>query len=281
VNVAAAPLIEPLDAGRIRSALPGGTRLGGLSVHGAIDSTNSWLRERSLALPAPYACLAEHQLAGRGRRGRVWEDATGLDICLSLLWRFDVAQARAQGLSLAVGVAVVRALAATGASGIGLKWPNDVVWQDRKLGGILIEGSVSGRLWVVVIGVGINVHPGKAPDSRAPRVPRVPRVHLGSISGARVSRNRLAASLITEVSAECARFEARGAGPAVDEWKRLDAMRGRPVRVLRPDGEIGGIARGVDEAGDLLVEVNGVVERFVSAEVSLRSDRRAGSEDAA
>ena len=175
MNVAAASLIEPLDAGRIRSALPGGTRLGGLSVHGAIDSTNSWLQERSLALPAPYACLTEHQLAGRGRRGRVWEDATGLDICLSLLWRFDVAQARAQGLSLAVGVAVVRALAATGASGIGLKWPNDIVWQDRKLGGILIEGSVSGRFWVVVIGVGINVHPGKAPDSRTPPVPRPPR----------------------------------------------------------------------------------------------------------
>ena len=169
----------------------------------------------------------------------------------------------------------MRALAATGASGIGLKWPNDIVWRDRKLGGILIEGSVSGRLWVVVIGVGINVHPGKAPDAR------VPRVHLGSIPGARVSRNRLAASLIEEISAECARFEARGAGPAIDAWKRLDAMRGRPVRVHRPDGEIGGIARGVDEAGELLVEVNGVVERFVSAEVSLRSDRQAGSGDAA
>ena len=278
MNVAAATLIEPLDAGRIRSALPGGTRLGGLSVLGAIDSTNSWLQERSLALPAPYACLTEHQLAGRGRRGRVWEDATGLDICLSILWRFDVADARAQGLSLAVGVAAVRALAATGASGIGLKWPNDIVWRDRKLGGILIEGAVSGRFWVVVIGVGINVHPGKAPDSRAPRVPRA---HLGSIPGARVSRNRLAASLITEISAECARFEAWGAGPAIDEWKQLDAMRGRPVRVHRPDGEIGGVARGVDEAGELLVEVNGVVERFVSAEVSLRSDRQAGSEEAA
>lgn len=278
MNAAAASSIEPLDAGRIRSALPGGTRLGGLSVHGAIDSTNSWLQQRSLALPAPYACLTEHQLAGRGRRGRVWEDATGLDICLSLLWRFDVTEARAQGLSLAVGVAVVRALAATGASGIGLKWPNDIVWQDRKLGGILIEGSVSGRFWVVVIGVGINVHPGKAPDSRTPRVPRV---HLGSIPGARVSRNRLAASLITEISAECARFEAWGAGPAIDEWKPLDAMRGRPVRVHRPDGEIGGVARGVDEAGELLVEVNGVVERFVSAEVSLRSDRQAGSGEAA
>ena len=275
MSVASASSIEPLDAARIRSALPGGTRLEGLSVHGAIDSTNAWLQERSHTLPAPYACLSEHQLAGRGRRGRVWEDGTGLDICLSILWRFDAAEARNQGLSLAIGVAVARALATTGAGGIGLKWPNDIVWRDGKLGGILIEGSVSGRTWVVVIGVGINVHPGELPDSR------VPRVHLGSIPGARVSRNRLAASLIAEVSAECARFEAQGAGPAIDEWKRLDAMLGRPVRVHRPDGEVGGIARGVDEAGELLVEVDGVVERYVSAEVSLRPDPQADSRDAA
>ena len=267
--------IEPLDAGRIRSALPGRARLEGLSVHRAIDSTNSWLQARSGSLPAPYACLSEHQLAGRGRRGRVWEDGTGRDICLSLLWRFGVAEARAQGLSLAIGVGVARALEATGASGIGLKWPNDIVWQDRKLGGILIEGSVSGRHWVVIAGVGINVHPAAEPD------PRAPRVHLASIPGALVSRNDLAARLIAEISAECARYETRGAGPAIEEWKRLDAMRGRPVRVDRPGGEVGGIARGVDEAGELLVEVNGRLERFVSAEVSLRPDPGVWSGDAA
>ena len=266
---------EALDAARIRAALPEWARLGGLCVHGAVDSTNSWLLERSCSLPSPFACLSEHQLAGRGRRGRVWEDGTGRDLCLSLLWRFDAARARAQGLSLAVGVAAARALAATGAGGIGLKWPNDVVWRDRKLGGILIEGSVSGRVWTVVIGIGVNVHPGGAPD------PCIPRAHLGSIPGAHVSRNRLAADLIAEIWAECARFEECGAGPAIGEWTRLDAMRGRAVRVHRPDGEVGGIARGVDDAGELLVEVDGAIERFVSAEVSLRSDRRWVPGDAA
>ena len=275
MSACAVSSIEPLDAGRIRSALPGRARLEGMSVHRAIDSTNSWLQARSGFLPAPYACLSEHQLAGRGRRGRAWEDGTGRDICLSLLWRFSAAEARAQGLSLAIGVAVARALEAAGASGIGLKWPNDIVWQDRKLGGILIEGSVSGRDWVVVIGVGINVHPSAEPD------PRAPRVHLASIPGARLSRNRLAARLIAEISAECVRYETRGAGPAIEEWKRLDAMRGRPVRVDRPGGEVGGIARGVDEAGELLVEVNGGLERFVSAEVSLRSNPRVCPGDAA
>ena len=265
---AAAAPIEALDAGRIRAALPGWARLGGLCVHGTVDSTNTWLQERSHSLPSPFACLSEHQLAGRGRRGRVWVDGTGRDLCLSLLWRFGAAQARTQGLSLAVGVAAARALAATGAGGIGLKWPNDVVWRDRKLGGVLIEGSVSGRVWTVVIGIGVNVHSCGAPD------PQFPRAHLGSIPGARVSRNRLAADLIAEVWAECARFEESGPGPAIGEWTRLDAMRGRAVRVHRPDGDVGGIARGVDEAGELLVEVDGALERVVSAEVSLRLDRK-------
>ena len=273
--VSAPSSIEPLDPARIRSALPAGVQLGGLSVHGAIDSTNSWLQQRTLALTAPYACLCEHQLAGRGRRGRIWEDETGRDLCLSLLWRFGAGEARSQGLSLGVGVAAARALESTGVSGIGLKWPNDVVWQDRKLGGILIEGTVSGRDWVVVIGVGINVHPAAEPDLRGPRA------HLAAIPGVQVSRNRLAASLIAEISAECARYETRGAGPAIEEWKRFDAMQGRAVRVHRPGGEVAGIARGVDEAGELLVEVNGGLERFVSAEVSLRPEPRSRAGDAA
>ena len=187
----------------------------------------------------------------------------GRDICLSLLWRFDAAEARAQGLSLAMGVAAVRALEATGARGIGLKWPNDIVWQDRKLGGILIEGSVSGCVWTVVIGIGINAHADATPDSG------VPRVHLESIPGAHVSRNCLAARLIAEIWAECTRFEMCGPGPAIGEWKSLDAMQGRPVKVQGPCGELDGIARGVDEAGELVLEVDGSLERFVSAEVSL------------
>ena len=265
--------IEPLDAGRIRAALPDWARIGGLAVYGAIDSTNTWLHERARTLPSPYACLSEHQLAGRGRRGRTWLDGMGRDICLSLLWRFDAAESRAQGLSLGIGVAAVRALETTGARGIGLKWPNDIIWQDRKLGGILIEGSVFERVWTVVIGVGINVHGNAMPD------PGVSRVHLESITGTHVSRNCLAARLIAEIWAECTRFEMRGSGPAVGDWKSLDAMQGRPVTVQGPCGEFDGIARGVDEAGELLLEVNGSLEQFVSAEVSLRPARPEDPED--
>ena len=266
---------EPLDAERIRAAVPGGLRLGGLAVHGVVDSTNTWLTERSATLPSPYACLSEHQRAGRGRRGRTWVDSTGRDICLSLLRRFETVGALPQGLSLAVGVAAVRALEAVGARRVRLKWPNDIVWRDRKLGGILIEGSVFGTAWAAVIGVGINVGevatpcPGPAP------------VHLESITGCNVSRNQLAALLIAEVLAECARFEAEGPAAALGEWRALDAMRGRAIRVETARGSFAGVAHGVDEAGELLVDAGGSIRRFVSAEVSLRAGMGQEWEDVA
>ena len=257
---------DPLDAGRIRAALPKSVRLGGLAVHPAVDSTNDWLHRRARTLPIPYACLSEHQLAGRGRRGRTWQDGAGRDICLSMLWKFASSEARVQGLSLAAGAAAWRALRAIGgARGIGLKWPNDIVWQDRKLGGVLVEGSFGGGAWTVVIGVGINV---RGPAARGPETRW--SACLDEICGVPSSRNRLATALIAEIWAECARFESSGARPAIDEWKALDAMSGRRVRVDSPQGKCLGIARGVDEGGELLVEVDGVIERFVSAEVSLR-----------
>ena len=269
MQAASAPAIEPLDARRIRAALADGVPLGGLVVHDALDSTNTWLHVRSDRLPSPYACLSEHQRAGRGRRGRTWEDARGRDLCLSVLWRFGSTEPRAQGLSLAIGVAAVRALEATGARGLGLKWPNDVLWRDRKLGGILVEGSVSGRAWTVVIGVGVNVHADPEPAPEAGPL----RVHLDAIPGVRVSRNHLAARLIAEICAQCERFDTRGAAPALAEWRGFDVLRGRPVCVAAAHAELVGVARGVDEVGELLVEVDGRIERCVSAEVSLRAAR--------
>lgn len=275
------PAIEPLDAERIRAALPDGVELPSLSVHDSVDSTNTWLAERADLLPSPTVCLSEHQRAGRGRRGRVWVDHGGRDLCLSVLWKFDAASSpRPQGLSLASGVAVARAIAAFGAGEFGLKWPNDIIAMDRKLGGILIEGSVSATKWTAIIGIGINVHAGLAPDVAAdPAV--MPPVALADLmpeqergeagAGPLLSRNRLAAHIIAEVSAECARFEAHGPAPAIRDWRRLDTMSGRRVEVTAPGRTVTGIARGVDEAGELLVEVSGVIERFVSAEISLRA----------
>ena len=265
MNVEAPTVREPLDVDRIRHALPGGTRLGEIALHDAIPSTNTWLLERAGELSSAHVCLAEHHLAGRGRLGRTWVDGPGQDLCLSVLWRFSTGKHGAQGLSLAVGVAAVRALRTMGADALGLKWPNDVVWRDRKLAGILIEGLASERVWTAVIGVGLNVREGRDSSFEGSIA------CLDAVVGAPASRNDAAARLISEIWAECRRFEGQGVGPALDEWAALDVMKGRAVTVVAPAGEIHGIARGADPSGELLVEVDGRMERFVSAEVSLRA----------
>jgi BirA family biotin operon repressor/biotin-[acetyl-CoA-carboxylase] ligase len=152
---------EPLDAARIRSALLREvlTRIRKIEVDWSVDSTNTQLVARE-APPAGSAevLLAEVQSAGRGRRGRAWLAPPGGAVCLSLSWTFPEMPRDVGALSLAIGVCVLRALKSVGAVDIRLKWPNDVLVGDRKLGGILIElraesaGPVS-----VVVGIGLNV----------------------------------------------------------------------------------------------------------------------------
>ena len=150
-----------LDADQVRGplseALDG--RLEALDVFDEIESTNSYL----LAEPAPAAgcirvALADHQTAGRGRRGRRWVSPPAACICLSLSYTFTTPPRDFPAATIAVGIGVARSLESLGLRGVGLKWPNDVVIRDGKLGGILTEVHTSGPgLLTVVVGVGINV----------------------------------------------------------------------------------------------------------------------------
>jgi BirA family biotin operon repressor/biotin-[acetyl-CoA-carboxylase] ligase len=264
----AAP-IELLSEAQIRAVLsaPARARLGGFELHQLIDSTNSELRRRAAALPSAFICLAEEQTAGRGRQRRAWASPYARNLYLSLLWRFDAGPDALAGLSLAVGVAVMRALQRLGIAGVGLKWPNDLVWRGAKCAGTLIEmtgescGSCS-----VVIGIGVNV-------DMPPRLGATimqPWTDLATISAQPVSRNRLAGMLISELIEMLAVFEASGLAPLLDEWRRHDALSGRPVVVATAHGEETGIARGIDAAGALLVEGDGGIRRYLSGDVSLR-----------
>ena len=154
--------LEALDELAIRNELSPETksRIAEIEIHAELDSTNSRLMRLAAcdSVPLGTVCLAECQTQGRGRIGRVWHTPPGGNICLSLLWRFNDFNAFS-GLSLAIGVAIVRALRTAGVEGVGLKWPNDILWRERKLGGILVE--VSGEAHdnhSVVIGIGLNVH---------------------------------------------------------------------------------------------------------------------------
>jgi BirA family biotin operon repressor/biotin-[acetyl-CoA-carboxylase] ligase len=153
--------VELLDAKAILDGLDPGTRehLAGVDIFLEIDSTNTWLRQKALdGAPTGSVCVAEMQSAGRGRRNRRWVSPFAASLYLSLLWRSAAGAAELGGLSLAVGVAIVRSLRAFGIDTAGLKWPNDVLVDGAKLAGILIDviGESTGPC-SVIIGIGINV----------------------------------------------------------------------------------------------------------------------------
>ncbi len=269
-------LVEPvelLDPARIRAALTaaGNARLRRLELPFEVDSTNTRLLEAGPPPPGVAdVMMSELQRAGRGRRGKSWLAPFGGSIALSLGWVFGEASCASPNLSLAVGVAVVRALQRVGTSGFALKWPNDLWYQDRKVGGVLLEmrGEAGGPAHVV-IGIGINVAlpPAVRRDIEAVGV-RIAAVADACASPP--SRNLLAGAIIDELLSMLTQFERFGFAPFRDAWRQLDALAGRPAQVLLGDGLVAGIARGIDAQGALLLEHEGRLQEFVSGEISLR-----------
>lgn len=265
--------LDLLDGAAIYEALsaPARARLVELEIHDQLDSTNSHLmRQAAAGQPGGAACLAEFQAAGRGRVGRSWFSPFGGSICLSLLWRFEE-HAAVSGLSLAVGVAMVRVLRRLGVEGVGLKWPNDVLWQGRKLGGILLEvsGEAHGRC-AVVVGLGLNVR------MSAPAAQGIDQAwtDLDQISaGSPPSRNRLAADLLEELLRLLADYPRQGLPAYIDEWRRWHCFAGRRV-VLRMGGKaVAGQVVGVSDAGLLVLDCeDGRRREFASGDLRLRLD---------
>jgi BirA family biotin operon repressor/biotin-[acetyl-CoA-carboxylase] ligase len=267
--------IDLLDAATIKRLLTAESRrqLRSLEVLLQIDSTNS----RLLAvndLPAGKAdvCLAEHQSAGRGRRGREWIAPFGGAICLSLGWVFPEPPRQLSALSLAVGVAVMRALERCGAHDVRLKWPNDVLAANRKLGGILCElRAEAGGPAYVVIGIGLNVRLSAA-TRRVIAATGIQAADLSeALSPAPVERATVVAALIDELLVALARFQREGLLPFVQAWRDADALHGTETRVSLGDKQHRGIARGIDADGALVLETPAGVVRFISGEVSVRS----------
>lgn len=263
----AAPL-SLLDQRAVHSCLK---RLGGpsdlvIEIHDELDGTNEELKRRLASGRARVdACLAEHQTRGRGRLGRPWLAAPYQSVLLSCAHELVAGPATVHGLSLAVGVAVARALEAAGLASCALKWPNDLFFGERKLGGVLIEilGELGGGVRAV-IGVGVNV---RLPESFAARCAS-PVVDLETALGRTLDRNELAASILASLCPALDEFNRRGFEPFVDAWQRRHLHRGRWVRVERGRDVVHGVALGVDGAGSLrLRDADGVVHRVGTGEV--------------
>jgi BirA family biotin operon repressor/biotin-[acetyl-CoA-carboxylase] ligase len=260
--------IEFLDGAAIARKLAGtGIRL---ELVDEVDSTSTRLLELAATGAPSGTCLAaEWQSAGRGRRGRSWVSALGGSLTFSLLWRFERGAGHLAGLSLAVGVAVARALHASGLERVQVKWPNDVVADFRKLAGILVEtsGEMQGPS-VAVIGVGVNYRL----DERAMDLIDQPVADVAGQSSPVPSRSALLAAMLVELSSVLTEFEARGFAATREAWRALHAYQGRKVRV-QPAREAAFDAEVTDVAPDgaLVVALPGGRSLALSsAEISLR-----------
>lgn len=232
----------------------------------SVDSTN----ERALALAAAGApdgsvIVAAEQTAGRGRRGRAWHSPEG-GLYLSYVVRDVDAIEKPALLTLAAGVAAVRAIGETTGLRADLKWPNDVVTADppRKIAGILAEASGAGsRIEFAVVGVGVNVSTVSFPPEVATRASSL-AVELGR----EIDRDALQAALIAALDREVARLRARGHEALIRDWSEASpSARGRRVSWVSQDGVLTGLTAGIDDRGALLVTTPHGPERLVAGEV--------------
>ncbi len=232
-------------------------------------STTSYLAERLHDPKEIKICFAESQSAGRGRLGRSWFSPYGRNIYLSLLWQFDLDASEMGGFSLAVAVAAVRALEQYGIKeGVALKWPNDLVWQQKKLAGILIDlYSEANGGCTAMISIGLNVDMPEADISQ-------PWCDIAEIVDAKPARNQLAGLLLNNIFNAASEFQQQKLKPFLKKWQQLDTTYGKKVIIITAQQKkIIGVGNGVDENGAFLLKVaDGAIKKFVSGEVSLRQN---------
>jgi len=267
--------LDLLETEALRAALDPGVaaRLAQLEVFTELDSTNRHLLATAPPVGRLNVCVAEYQTAGRGRRGRRWNVPLGAGVCLSVGWQFAGMPTGLAALTLAVGVVVRRVLQRVAGLDIALKWPNDLVVDERKLGGILLElvAEAQGGAHVVV-GIGLNV---ALPPELLPSLSDWPRgaVDLETALGREPPpRTVLAASLVNELAALLIDYPEHGFAAYRSEWRSADFLRGRAVQLDDAAGGLVGTALGIDADGALLVETAAHEQRrVVAGDVSVRS----------
>ncbi len=244
-----------------------------------IESTNSWLLAQKTSDQIPghasgydwgqhngqidgKICLTERQISGKGRRGKSWLAPASSSVLLSMGW--DLQESNSQGLSLVSGLAVVQSLQELGVKGAQLKWPNDVIADGKKLGGILIEIFGSN----CVIGVGINVN---MPPSVEMHIGQ-PWTDLYSL-GFRIDRDQLVAAIVLNHEQFLSYYGIHGFASFVERWNALHAYQNQVVDVVSAGNCWSGTALGIDQEGAFLVESGGLVKRIISGEVSIRQKR--------
>ncbi len=251
-------MMTRLDEEAIRRLLDDrvAARLASFETFEEIGSTNSYLMQASAPPPGSLrVALTDNQTKGRGRHGRSWLSPPGSGLCLSIAYTFAAQPPNLPALTLATGVGVIEALAAMGIAGIQLKWPNDLVANDGKLGGILTEAKTSSPAAVTVVtGVGINVDITAAPDLDGNAAGTLRAVDLASCSATIPPREQLAAGLVNRLCTLISDYAATGFTPFAPRWAGYDWLLGKRVSVDAPQRQVSGTGAGIDADGALLVD---------------------------
>ena len=248
----------------------GSNPLDSISVFESIDSTNDWcLQQCGENKTLPFACIADRQVSGKGRRGRHWVSASGTSITMSFATRFDLASHQLGMLAISMGMAVVNVLRSLKIKDVMLKWPNDIIINNKKIAGILIETiNVNNRLNVVV-GVGINYDMSLGVSSAIDVAWTDVKQCFGQSPEG--GRNQLAGKLLQECLAMCGRYQQDYNFLSTEFDSNYNAYINVPVNVLLGGGEIiEGVSLGTTEQGELRVLVGSEEQVFNSAEISLR-----------
>lgn len=232
-----------------------------------ISSTNAFFLKNVDELNSGDICVAEYQSAGRGRRGRSWVSPYGCHLYCSMYWNLSQGMAQAAGLSLVVACSLVKALESLNVEGLGVKWPNDIYLNEKKLAGVLIEmnGQADSHCHLV-IGIGINVSMSQAQGEKIDQ----PWSDL-SIQNPNLNKTDLMVTLQKQLTEDLAEFESHGMRVFLPRWQEIDIFYGKEVKLLMGENQVLGICRGIDETGAILLDTNNGLEAFVGGEISLRS----------
>ncbi len=261
-------IVERLDAAT-RSALHS------LELFASTASTNAYLAT-SEAPPAGQlrVAIADEQTAGRGRQGREWVSPSGSGLYQSHAYTFTSTRSDLSALTLALGVAAIEALADCGHHGVGLKWPNDLVAEDGKLGGLLTETRVDAAGVVVIAGIGINLSKDERIDVADSSRWAQRAVALADLPGPATSRNALAAAMSNRMFSAFATYETLGFAAYKEAWSSADWLRGRRLRIESPASVLEGIAAGVDDSGALRLDTAAGQVAVSSGVVNLADAKR-------
>ena len=245
------------------------TKWAGKTVHFAreTDSTNLWIKRLAKeGAPEGTLALAEFQSAGRGRLGRSWEVPEGTSVMMSILLRPKFEPQYAPMLTLVMGMAVAKAVKTLGFD-VSIKWPNDVVVSHKKICGILTEMGVrDGKIDYAVIGVGINVNIKEFPEEMADKA-----TSLYLESGKEFDRSQIPGLVMEAFEEYYEKFAATcDLSGLKEEYESILANYNQPVRVLAKE-PYEGVARGITDGGELLVEkTDGTIATVSAGEVSVR-----------